>query len=530
MKKRNLVLHTAIAGALVSMFGAASAGTLTAANTVFATEIFGPSFAAATGITPGAISTTISTTNGIVINAGGKIYHSARLTNGLFVNVAGVGALTGTALAVGGVGNGVVGAAVLSTDRTTATFPITYTNAATLGVGSTLVITPGALGVNGVNTSMATAGATITAVTSLSAVAPVITAPSLTTTPNTGTALAGDIDNGVTASANVATSTSAVVFAVTPSSSFPLGYSLGAGTGAGQAGLLETAKIDLTATSPGSRFTQPGATLSNANSATVLNLGAVIMGNTAAAQNKADGATPYLINGSVTVDTLGGTVVGAFKATSTMNMTTDAACTTAVATAPNGVFTSGTTFTFTGTTVPGIAAIEGASAPSFICLTTPSTTGSITVSAPTATFSVTAANHVLNTDSGNTATGTLYSMTQNGSTRDVRSYIPVAVSGYTSFVRVINTGGVAATVTGQWLYEDGTTSTAATLITPALAVNGSTTLTSTQVEAALGAPTATIGSNRPRLRLTANTNGLQAQSFFLTNANGNFSDVTGAQD
>ena len=31
------------------------------------------------------------------------------------------------------------------------------------------------------------------------------------------------------------------------------------------------------------------------------------------------------------------------------------------------------------------------------------------------------------------------------------------------------------------------------------------------------------------LRLTAPTNGMQAQSFFLTNANGNFSDATGAQ-
>jgi hypothetical protein len=179
--------------------------------------------------------------------------------------------------------------------------------------------------------------------------------------------------------------------------------------------------------------------------------------------------------------------------------------------------------------VPGIASVEGDSLPHFICLTTPATTGAITVSAPTATFTITAANHTAITDAANSATGTLYSMTQNGVTRDVRSYIPVAAAGYTSYVRIMNTGGVAATVTGQWLYEDGTSSTPATLITPALAINGAKTMSSTEIETALGAP-ATIGNNRPRLRLTASTNGLQAQSFFLTNANGNFSDVTGGQE
>jgi len=131
-------------------------------------------------------------------------------------------------------------------------------------------------------------------------------------------------------------------------------------------------------------------------------------------------------------------------------------------------------------------------------------------------------------DSANALAATnLWALAKNGSTVDVRSYIPVAGTGYTSFVRVINTGAVSAAVTGQYLYQDGTTSTAATLTT--LAAGGSVTLTSAQVEAALGAPTASIGSNRPRLRLTAPTNGLNAQSFILTNANGNFSDATGAQ-
>ena len=527
MKKSNVILQAAIATALLAMVGSATAGNLAASNTVFATEIFGPTFAATTGIMPGATTHTFITTSGIVINAGGVIYYTVRLTNGTFRVAPLLAQLTGTALAVGGPGNGVVSNAVISTDRTTATWAITYTASATLGVGSTLVYTPIAAAIDGVNTTMATGGTTITAVDALSAITPTIIAPSLTTTPNTGTALASELDGGQSASANVATSTPAVVFTITPSSSFPLGYSLATGTGVNQAGNLETAKIDLTAISPGSRFTQPGGTLTNTNSATVLNLGAVIMGNAAGAQMKADGTTAYLISNAVSANTLGGTVVGAFKAASTMALTTDAACATNVATSPAGVFTLGTTFTFTGSTVPGIASAEGASLPSFICLTTPATTGAITTGAPVATFGVTAANHVATTDVANSATATLYNMTTNGSQVDVRSYIPAVTVGYTSFVRVINTGAVAAAVTGQWLYENGTSSVAATLIA-SHPIGGSVTFTSTQIEAALGVPTV-IGNNRPRLRLSAPTNGLQAQSFFLTNANGNFSDATGAQ-
>lgn len=535
MKKSNVILQTAIASALFVMAGSASAGNLTAAGTTFATEVFGPTFTATTGIMPGAITDTLTTTSGIVINAGGVVYYSLRLTNGTFRVAPLAAQLTGTALAVGGAGNGVVGAPVMSTDRTTVTFPITYTLAATLGVGSTLIYTPITTAVDGVNATMAVAGTNITATAALSSVTPAIVAPSLTTAPNTGTPQAADLDGGLTAAATVATSATANVAVVTASSSFPLGYALAAGTSVGQAGVLETAKIDLTATGstsgPGARFTLPGAGFSSANSITVLNLGAAVMGNTAGAQVKADGTTAYLISNAVTANTFSGTVVGAFKAGSTMALTTDAACASSVATAPAGVLNAAnTTFTFTNSTVPGIASIEGASAPSFICLTTPATTGAITTSTPVATFTATPANP---TDKAISMTGTLYAMTTNGQTVDVRSYIPAVTVGYQSFVRMINGGAVAATVTGQWLYEDGTVSVAAPLTTLAnggasLAIGGSRTLTSAQVEAALGAPTV-IGNNRPRLRLTAPTNVLQAQSFFLTTANGNFSDVTGAQ-
>lgn len=516
MKKRNVVLHTAIASALLAMAGAASAGNLSASNTVFATEVFGPTFTATTGIRPGPITHTITASGGIVINAGGKIYYSVRLVNGTFSVAPLLAQLTGTALAVGGGGNGVVSDAVLSTDRTTATFAITYTANATLGVGSTLVYTPIAAAVDGVNSTMAVASTTITATTSLSAVTPAVVAPSLTTTPNTGTALSAELDGGVTTAAVVATSTPAVVFAVTPSSSFPLGYSLIAGTGVGQAGVLETGRVDLLAVSPGSRFTTPGATLSNANSATVINLGAVVMGNTAGVQVKADGTTAYLINGSVTANKLGGTVVGAFKTGSTMQLTTDAACTTAVATAPTGAFTLGTTFTFTDSTVPGIAALEGASVPSFICLTTPGTTGTVTLGAATANFAVTAANHVATTDAGNTASGTLYNLRQNGATVTVRNYMPASFApGFSQVIRIINNGTSTAQVSVAVINDSTGVTGAAVPVGSPVAAGGVMRLSQSQIETALGA--AIDSTSRPRLVFTAPTSSMEAQSLMLSN-------------
>jgi hypothetical protein len=119
-----------------------------------------------------------------------------------------------------------------------------------------------------------------------------------------------------------------------------------------------------------------------------------------------------------------------------------------------------------------------------------------------------------------------YALNTNGQTVDVKSYIPAGTTGYSSFVRVINSGAVDAAVNGQWLNQDGTTSTGATLGT--IKAGGSITWTSTEIEAALGAPSATANSQvRPRLRLTAPTSGLQAQSFFL-NPDNSFSIMHGS--
>jgi len=495
MKKSNVILQAAIASALLAMTGAASAGTLSSGGAVlFATEIAGPSASASNvAIQPAAVVYTFNTPGGIVVNPSGVIYAYQRVGNGLFsvVPLAGQytlgGGITGLTAAVGG----------LSTDSTTVRISLTNgtTSNVVIGVGGTLTWTPIAGAINSVNTTLATVGGSVMMQNSVA---------SSSSLPNTGTALPADLDNGLSNNFAIATAAEAVTTAVAASSSFAT---------------AELQKIDLTATGatsgPGARLT----TGVNSLSTTIVNLGSIKFSNVTGVKQK-DGVTDYTLAAAATALTLNGTVTGVFKTGATMALTTDLACITGIAAGSTGTLNVGlTAFAFSGGTIPT------AGTPNYVCMTVPATTGAIPVTQPTASFTYT---NVTTTDMTETASGTLYNLQNNGATVDVRSYIPAVTPGYTSYVRVINTGAVNATVTGQWIYQDGTTSTAATLI-PTLNAGGSSTLTSAQIETALGAPTASIGSNRPRLRLTAPTNGMQAQSFFLTNANGNFSDATGGQ-
>ena len=104
-----------------------------------------------------------------------------------------------------------------------------------------------------------------------------------------------------------------------------------------------------------------------------------------------------------------------------------------------------------------------------------------------------------------------HSSGQTGNTVDVRNYVPVATTGYTSYLRVINDGSVAAPVTVALLDESGAVSPAATLIA-SLPAGAAMTLTSSQVEAALGINIPAAA--RPRIRVSSSVM-LGVQSFLL---------------
>lgn len=490
MNKRNLILQAALVSAFGAMAVSANAGTLTGAVS-FAAEIAGPTSTTALAIKPVALVYTFNTPGGIVVNPGGTIYAYERLAGGLYSTapLAGEfalgGGITGLTAAVG----------ALSADSTTVR--ISLNNSTTvnvvIGVGGTLTWTPTAGAVNNVNSTLATVGGTVTAQAS-------VASSNSGTAMNTGTALAADLDNGLSNTLAIATSATAITTAVAASSTLAV---------------VETQKIDLTATTPGSRFTAPGVTLSNANSATILNLGTIKFTNVTS-KFTTDGATAYTIIANGTATTLSGTVTGVFKGTSTMALMTDAACTTTIAAGSAGTLNAGlTTFTFAGGTLPTSGTVN------YICYTVPATTGVIPLTTPTASFTFT---KTTTTDAATTASGTLYALTNNGQTYDVRNYVPAAATGYSTFVRVINTGIVSAAVSVAKI-DDATGVVGTSGILATLAAGQATNFTPAQIEAVTGAIAST---SRPRLRITAPTNALNVQTFLFDSA-GNFADMTGAQ-
>lgn len=489
MKIRNVLLHTAIASAILAMTGVASAGTLSG-STTFAAELFGAG-TSTLALQPTALTYTYSTPGGIVINNGGTLNMYFRLGGGAtFAAAPASGDFTGTAVTSLGL---TVGTPVLSTDSMTIVVPLTNNTAGnvTIGVGATLVYTP-ALG------AVVTGSSAGTITTSASA----SVAPASVNAPT----LPSDVEPVV--SLNYTQTAEAVTTLVVASSAFPNG-----------GGIAETARIDLTvAGAPGSRFTTPGPTVSNANSPTVINLGAFRFTETAGMQQTAVAGADYTIAGrAASATALSGTVTGSFKTGSTATLTTDAGCTSPIGSGSAGTLDVGlTTFTFGGATTPASAANN------YVCLTVPTSVATIPVTEPTASFTYA---KTAGTDTADTATGTLYSLQQNGATVVLRNYIPAAVTGYVNVARVINTGSIAAQVSVALIDERTGVAGTSVPIGGVLPAGAAMRLTQAQIEAAVG----TVPANaRPRLRFTAPTNGMEVQSFANT-PNGAYSNIGGTE-
>jgi len=503
MKKRNVILHTAIASALLTMAGVSSAGTLATTFKTYASEVFGAG-SAATAITP----TPITYQFGVPVAANQVVSIYVQLSGGAKFVTGKVAPADLTCLDAASTAiTATTGAP--STDGTYAVFSVN-TGASGLNTNSTCTYIPKGASVDNANVALSASGGVITSTWTNDTAA-----VSLAAVPTGGT----NFDTAGTHVGNIAQSAAAITATYIASSAFPFTPVGGAATGA-----AETKKINVAATPTAALFTVG----SNGAATNTVNLGALLFAETAGIQDNGAGAD-YSILTKATATGLSAVITGDFSlaeaaaASKGVFLATDLACTAQIAAPAAGAVTYNTgktTATISGGTRPTV------NVPMYVCMTVkPTNTTAITPTAYSATASLakTAATELATV----VASTPLLATALNGSTVDVRSYIPAATVGYTSFVRVINTGSVTAPVTGVWLYENGTVGTSGTLIA-SLTAGGSTTLSSAQVEAALGAPTV-IGGNRPRLRVAAATNALQAQSFFLTNANGNFSDVTGAQ-
>lgn len=505
LKKRNVVLQAAVACAVIAMAGSANAGTSTATAITYATQNFQATTVAnaavqnAITIQPNALTYSMSAAT--TVNTAGIIYFQVRLTGGTFGGTAPVAADFN--VAAQGAGSN-LSAIVLSTDKKTVQVKFTATADTFLGLGA-LVYTPAAGTIVKVNDALAAAGGVVSAESTI------------TTTAGTATTLQSTVAlssvDGAIPSSTLAKSASAISAAVS------------AAAGAGQ--------IDLTASPPASAYFTSGATLQTAGAS----LGSVTLTETTGNQMALDGATDYtLAAGSDHASTATDTTITVTPPAGTpfpVGATVDASTTAATATVPAcaaanllglgpAVFTAVTAATAATLVVPW-ANMPGSGSPTFVCLTAPSATDTATPITPTIAASLTPG---VAADAPTTVAATTgYALDYNGSKVDVRNYVPFAVTGYQQFLRIINTGTVAAKVSAAVINETtGVVGTAGVLIT-SLAAGAAMTLDATAIEAAIGAQAATA---RPRVRITAPTNGMNVQNYLFT-PSGSFTEASGAQ-
>lgn len=506
MKKRNVILQAAVAGALLTMFGSANAASAINATSVkYAAEQFAGTtpYAAAVGPTVTVITATAIPAGSIltaVVELNGAVFAAAQVgatTAGTAANK--IDATTGTPgvapdCSMGSITAGVTAAAAGVTAPTA-----TASNA---NVVSCQFTTSQAIGIGGTVIRIAT---------------PSLNAPSLSSTSATVTANATILVGSVAAPVGAAVATTGTLEAssgATTIATSATGIALTAGAGT-------TGKIDLTATPVASAF-------ADAYSTTVVDLGFVkATDGTAKLVTAGNGA--YIIAAKAT-STVVATVsapagfFAALKTTGTISLH-DTTC-GAAALATTATFASNT-LASAATSVSTPAAVPATGVSYRVCMTIPAS-GSTSVALIPATPTITATlGAAAAQDSVETVASTnLWALAYNGSQYDVRNYVPAAATGYNTFVRVINTGSISAVVSVA-LVDDvtGVAGTSGALGT--LAAGASRNFSPQDIEAVTGAVAST---SRPRLRITAPTNTMNVQTYLAQPVGaGVISDMTGGQ-
>ena len=508
MKNGNVILQAAIASALLAATASANAGALGTTFKTYASEVFGTG-SNATAVTPSSMTYQF----GVPVGASQTISLYTQLSGGaLFVGgkvaVADLKCLDAANAVISSATvapAGVVTSAAISTDSTYAVFTVN-TGASGLNTNSTCTYIPQAVSVNNLASALSTSGGVVTA----------------TWTNDTGAAALGgvptggtNIDAAGTHTGNIAQSAAAITGKYIASSNFPFTPS-----GGGATGTAETKQIDVAASPSQSAFTAG----TNGVATNRVNLGALLWTNTPGTQDDGTGAD-YTI-AKATATGLSAVITGNFSLAEAAAgskgtfLASDLGCTAQIA-APAAAAvtynTGKTTATISGGTIPTV------NVPSYVCMSvSPTNTTAITPTAYSATASLakTAATELADT----VASTPLLATALNGSTVDVRTYVPAAVAGYSSYIRVINTGAVAAPFSAAIIDPVTGVTGASSVVISSLAAGAATTLTASQIEAAVGAISAT---SRPRIRITAPTDKMSVQSF-VTNPNGTFTTMHGA--
>lgn len=510
MKKLNLIC----ASIAVLCASAVNAGTLTAPTTNFALEQFS---ASAPVIRQAAATYTVATTNGIVVNSGGKLYFTVALQDGAKFSVDPTSAeLTGSILTLLDVANGGSVAVNVSADKKTAAYTITAgTNPITIGVGSTLVFTPQAAGganrgwITDVKSALGTANGTVSVKTGLSALAASGTAADGAAT------IPADVDGPSSATAVVATSKKALTLAASVPST-------------------ADSKIDVAANPVGSKFVSTA--MPNVYTAPIAKVAF-----TATAAVQADGATAYgradalANNGALTVDVTPNAgkawPVGSRLFLARLNAQDATPCTTAIANSGVTV-TSGNASAKITLTLPAAGEADAVTDSGVnVCVEDPQSgtpAKAFTPIAPTvaATVAADTANFVgyATTTSGNAAG---YVLDYNGSDVEVKSYWPgkLNTAGFTAYLRITNTGNVDANISLAHVDPATGVKGASTVLNiPGKLPNGllakgqSVLLTTDEIDAVVGA--APTGFAAGRAHVSGKTDGLRVQSLLQSGSLG----------
>jgi len=489
MKKLNLVCAS-----IVLAFGSsvASAGTLTptvVGGLLFASENFGGATSVAGDTVAlganAAVTYNLGTSN--IVNPGTVLSFTYRLTGAKFATTPVFGqfafAGTGCETWAGGTANTPKCRITKSADSSTILVEVKHPDTVQIGLGA-LVYTPIAAAMDNLSSTLATPSGVV----SMSVGFTMANPPSYEATVAQST-----VDSPLATGTIITSAAAIAAAAAVPTTSV---------------------KIDLTATIPASAYTTGSngkVALHSVKWTNVTNSAAKQSGNNATTYTavlNADNAT----NGGATYTVT--PTVGSFPVGSTMvlNSAVDCAGGTDIVTSGSGtVAVTAATASTAKVLTTTVALASGTS--TFVCLGAPST-GNKAVPLTTTVSAVAKPSDTKQLWA--TASGTGYALTYNGSTIDLGAYWGAAVSaaGYSSYVRVINTGSVVADV--SMAYIDNTTGVAGTaaVVISNLAAGASIMLKASEIEAKLGAQP--FGYSAGRLRITAPTNALRTQAFLQT--------------
>lgn len=517
MNKRNMMIQAAVAGAFAVASFSASAGVANGYPLQMAIQ-------AVTGAAAPAMIVTgqlaYSTVNPIPI---GTSYVYVKLNGGAtFLQTAGAGITGGAAdtagalttagaLQVANAGTNTtvtVGAGTVSDDQTFIVFPIAVTNAS-VPVNTTFTYSPGNSALMGALSGVPVAvvnGGTLTGSISIG------------TAPNTavgGTILPTSTNVDLPASGSLLMFVPGITFTALQSGA----ANFATAVPGGMAGVgTETQQINVT-TGAGVALT-PGIN-AGPGSTTTVNFGGYYFSDIPGGLVvEANGTTAFNIANDYSAATSSAVVTGNFGAATgagSVFLSSAANCSAPIGTsAPLASGNTVETISNIPYVIPGI--------PTYVCMTTNGTVA-IPSTTPTLSVSRTGTDNTRATFTGGPAT--LYALGTNGGSVYVRSYIPSAAVGYTSFIRVINTGAVAASISAQVINATTGVTGPAGVIAASVQPGGAVTVPSSTIDAAIVAAggTAPAAADRPRLLITGPTN-LSVQSFFLSGGNGNFNEVS----